>query len=123
MRHFYSILNTPVKLTGHQLAHNHYSKSQLAAFAASIILDEVDFTKPTRGQVAQVFNVSIPYISKALALSPLERAEMRDGNLEMTDLPPPAAELERVIGRAGTDPSWAALCAHMDRLSEREQLG
>jgi hypothetical protein len=122
MATLYSPFDFVVKLTGHKLAHNHYSKSQRAAFAASTILGEVDLTKPTHKQVAKVFDVCIPYIQKALALSPLERAEMRDGNLEMTDLPPPKAELERVIGRAGTDPSWDALCAHMDALNKRNGI-
>jgi hypothetical protein len=117
----YSTLTTPVKkLTGHTLARNGYSKSQRAAFAASVILGEVELTKPTHIQVAKVFDVSIPYIQKALALSPLERVKMRGGYLVMTELPPAKAELERVVDRAGTEPVWQAICHHLDQLNEVE---
>jgi hypothetical protein len=122
MKDFYSILSIPVKLTGHKLARNHYSKSQRAALAASVILGEVDLTKPTHKQVAKIFSVSIPYIQKASALSPLERAKMRGGYLEMTELPPAKAELERVVDRAGTEPVWQAICHHLDQLNEIESV-
>jgi hypothetical protein len=71
-------------------------------------------------QVAKVFDVSIPYIQKALALSPLERVKMRGGYLVMTELPPAKAELERVVDRAGTEPVWQAICHHLDQLNEVE---
>jgi hypothetical protein len=113
-----SYIDFPVKkLTGHTLARNGYSKSQRAAFAASFILGEVEITKPTHIQVAKVFNVSIPYIQKALALSPTARAVMRAGYLDMAGLPPAKAELERVIGRAGNEPAWQVICRRLDELS------
>jgi hypothetical protein len=96
--------NPPVKMTGHTLARNGYSKSQRAAFAACFVLGELDFIKPTIKQLAKLFNVSVPYIHKALT------ASMRLGIKEIADIPPSTAELKRTINRAGTEPIWKALC-------------
>jgi hypothetical protein len=118
-----ALLNFPVKkLTGHKLARNHYSKSQRAAFAASVILGEVEMTNPTYKQVAKIFNVSIPYIQKALALSPLERVKMRGGYLVMTGLPPATAEVERLVDRAGTEPTWQVICRRLDGLNKLNEI-
>jgi hypothetical protein len=97
-------------LTGHTLARNGYSKSQRAGFAAGVACGEINYTKPTLKQLAKLFNVSVPYIEKALALSPMERSLLRGGCIEIAGLPPSPAELARTVGRAGIDRVWGALC-------------
>jgi hypothetical protein len=102
--------NAPVKMTGHKLARNGYSKSQRAAFAAYVVRGELDFTRPTLKQLAKLFNVSVPYIQKALTASDYDLAMVRLGIKEIADIPPSTAELKRTISRAGIEPTWQALC-------------
>jgi hypothetical protein len=118
----YNLRFFPVKLSGHRLARNPYSPSQLAALAASVILGEVEYFNPTHIQIAKAFGASRAYVQKALTLSPEQRAAMRDGLLDMAAIPPTTSELDRVVGLAGTEPSWQAIVKHLDEQSEIEPV-
>src|SRR5262245_6317443 len=103
--------STPAKeLTGHTLARNGYSKSQRAAFAAGLACGEIKLTNPTLKQLGKLFDVSVAYIGLASALSPMQRAKMRSGFLEIADVPPSKAAIKRTVARAGVEPTWDALC-------------
>jgi hypothetical protein len=99
------------QLTGHALARKGRSASQRAAFAASLILGELELTKPTKGQIAKLLDVSIPYVERALALSPVERSAVQDGFLTLARFknPPTDLELERVVEAAGVGRTWNVL--------------
>jgi hypothetical protein len=94
------------KFSGRKLARADYSKSQRAAIAASVLCGE----KPTTKQVARACGVSIAYVLKAKALTPVERAIMCGGFMEIADIPPSRAELKRTVTRAGVDRTWDILC-------------
>jgi hypothetical protein len=100
---------SPVKtMSGYAVARNHRSASQRAAIAASIIAGEVEFTKPTKKQIAELLHVSVSYVDRALELDPVCRESMREGYLELSDFPniPTDTQLQRTVKAAGVDRTW-----------------
>ena len=99
------------QLTGYALARKGRSASQRAALAASIILGEVEMTKPTRKQIAKLLGVSIPYVKHAMKLRRAQRAAMQDGWLSLPHFknPPTDLELERTVQAAGVDRTWSVI--------------
>jgi hypothetical protein len=100
----------PRQLTGYALARNGRSASQRAALAASIILGEIEFIKPTKKQIAALLGVSVPYTNQALALNPVQRGLVREGYTTLAQYQKPTdGHLHHVIEQAGVDRAWAAI--------------
>jgi hypothetical protein len=106
----YSVVDAPVNITGITIARNGFTKSQRAALAAAIAHGEVNLSDLTLKQLAKVCGVSVRYAQQARALLAEERASLLSGEVEFADLPPTKTELNRTIARAGTEPTWEALC-------------
>jgi hypothetical protein len=104
--------NHPRQLTGYALARNGRSASQRAALAASIILGEIEFIKPTKKQIAALLGASMPYTNQALALDPFERGLVRKGRVTLAQtvkVEPTDLQLHRIVEAAGVDRTWEAL--------------
>jgi hypothetical protein len=116
MEHAYSTTNHPVKkMTGYALARNGRTASQRAALAASIIAGEVEFTKPTKKQIAELLHVSVSYVDKVLKLDPVCRKAMTEGYLALSDFQntPSDAQLSRAIKAVGVDHAFDVMTADM----------
>jgi hypothetical protein len=104
---YIAINDHPVKtLTGRTIARNGRSASQRAAIAARIIAGEVEFTNPTKRQIAELLHVSIKYVDRALDLDPISRHMMADGLLQLTRIQPSDNQLLRTVMAAGVDRVW-----------------
>jgi hypothetical protein len=92
-------------VTGYCISRNGRTASQRAAIAARIIAGEVEFTKPTKKQIAELLHVSIVYVDRALELDPISRHMMADGLLQLTQFrkAPTDLQLNRTVQAAGVD--------------------
>jgi hypothetical protein len=100
-------INSPA-VSSYWLARGFYSKSQRAAMAAQVVLGEAELTELQISQIAKLAGVSLPYVHRAMALSPTNRNEMRNGRLRMADIlvMPTRRKLEKIIKAAGVARVW-----------------
>jgi hypothetical protein len=91
-------------IKGAGVANRHADKRQLAALAATILEGDTGFT-PSLRQLAQLFNVSVTYVSLARQFSPATRKAIRAGaNVSFTAvLNGPKAPLALPAPRIVTD--------------------
>src|ERR1700722_11865355 len=91
-----------VAMTGYRLARNGRSASQRAALAASIILGEIEFIKPTKKQIVALLGASVPYTNQALALNPFQRGLVREGYVTLAQYQkePTDLQLHRIVEAA-----------------------
>ncbi|MGO9049397.1 MAG: hypothetical protein ACLP19_27150 [Xanthobacteraceae bacterium] len=87
------------------------TKSQRAGVAASIVLKEIPLGDLRLRQIAKLAGVSVPYIYKAMSLSPLQRAGLRKGWLRVADIPtvPTDKQLKALVKAAGVARVWDAI--------------
>jgi hypothetical protein len=95
------------QLTGYALARNGRTASQRAALAASIITGEINFTKPTKKQIAALLDVSVPYVNQALTLDRFQRDMVRQGYATLSTFQTPTdTQLHRTVEAAGVERTW-----------------
>ena len=99
-------VNNPV-ISGHDLARADLTKSQLAAFGAMVVLGERGLDDLTRKQVCAALNVSLRYLTQAIALSPASREAVGKGQVPLSDIP--TVVTDKVLRKTICDAGIAAL--------------